>query len=78
MIKSWVPENSTTGLFTKGSYIHSYRLKIFVHNSQQNNGTVLFIVKILAARVWQAFDSVLSIYTSNAIWKIPWSFLQYL
>jgi hypothetical protein len=50
----------------------SYKFKICVHNSLQNNGTVLFVVKILAARVRRAFDSdMLPIYTSNTIWKIP-------
>jgi len=33
---------------------------------------LLFVVKILAAGVRRAFDSdMFSIYTSNAIWKIP-------
>jgi menaquinone-dependent protoporphyrinogen IX oxidase len=38
----------------------------------QKNGMALFVVKILADEVRRAFDSVmLSIYTSNATWKIP-------
>jgi hypothetical protein len=50
--------------------VHSYKFKICVHNSLQNNGMVLFVVKILAAGVRRAMDSdVLASF--NAIWKIP-------
>jgi len=65
-------ENSNIALFTIGPYVHSYKFKICIHNSLQNNGMVLFVVKILAAGVWRAFDTdMLSIYTFNTIWKIP-------
>jgi len=57
LILSRVSENSTIALFTIGSYIHSYKLKICVHNSLQNNGMVMFVVKILAAGVRRAMDS---------------------
>jgi hypothetical protein len=36
---------------------HSYKFKICVHNSLQNNGMVLFVVKILAAGVRRAMES---------------------
>ena len=40
-----------------GSYVHSYKFKICVHNSLQNNGMVRFVAKILAAGVRWAVDS---------------------
>jgi len=57
LIQSRVSENSTIPLFTKGSYVHSNKFKICVHNSLQNNGMVLFVVKILAAGVRRAVES---------------------
>jgi hypothetical protein len=47
-------------------------VRICIHNSLQNEGMALLVVKILAARVQWAMDSdVLCICTFNAIWKIP-------
>jgi hypothetical protein len=67
-----ISENSTIALFAIGSYAHSYKFKIFAHSSLQNKGTVVFVVKMLAAVVRRALDSdVLSMYISNAIWKTP-------
>jgi len=57
LIQSRVSENSTIALFTIGSYVHSYKFKICAHNSLQNNGMVLFVVKILAAGVRWAMES---------------------
>jgi hypothetical protein len=66
-----VSENPTIALFTTGSYIHSYKFKICIHNSLQNNGMILLVVKTLAARIWRAFNSnVLSTCTHSAIWEI--------
>jgi hypothetical protein len=55
--QSRVSENFTIALFTTGSYIHSYKFKICVHKSLQNNGMVLFVFKILAAGVRRAMNS---------------------
>jgi len=72
LIQSRVSENSTIALFTRGSYVHSYKFKICVHNSLQNNGKALFVVKILAAGFRRAMESdVLCVFPFNAIWKIP-------
>jgi len=57
LIQSQVSENSTIALFTEGSYVHSYKFKICVHNSLQNNGVELFVVKILADGVRRAVNS---------------------
>ena len=57
LLRSRVSENSTIALFTIGSYVHSYKFKMYVHNSLQNNGMVLFVVKILAAGVRRAMGS---------------------
>jgi hypothetical protein len=58
-------------LFTIGSYVHSYKFEIFVHNSLQNNRMALGCQN-LADGVRRAMDSdVLCIYPFNAIWKIP-------
>ena len=54
LMQSRVSENSTVALFTIGSYVHSYKFKICAHNNLQNNGIVLFVVKILAAGVRRA------------------------
>ena len=70
LIQCWISENSTIALLTIGSCVRSYKFKICVHNSLQNNGMILFVVKILAAGFRRAMESdVFSIYTSNAIWK---------
>ena len=72
LIQSRVSENSIIALFTIGSYVHSYKFKICIHNSRQNNGMALLVVKILAAEVRRAMDSdVICTYPFNAIWKIP-------
>jgi len=43
---------------------------ICIHNSLQNNGMALFVVKTLADGVRRAMDSdVLCIYHLNAIWR---------
>jgi len=57
LIQSRVSENSTITFFTIGSYVHSYKFKICVHNSLQNNGMALSAVKILAAGVRRAMNS---------------------
>ena len=57
LIQSRVSENSTVALFTIGFYVHSYKFKICVHDSLQNNGMVLFVVKILAAGVRRSMSS---------------------
>jgi len=57
LIQSRVSENTTIALFTIGSYVHSYKFKICVHNSLQNNGMILSVVKILAAGVRRAINS---------------------
>ena len=57
LMQSRVLETSTITLFTVGSYVRSYKFKICFHNSLQNNGMVLFVVKILAAGVRRAVDS---------------------
>jgi len=57
LIQSRVSENSTIALFTIGFYVRSYRFKICAHNSLQNNGMELFVVKILAAGVRRAVNS---------------------
>ena len=49
--------NSTIVLFIIGSYVHSYKFEICVHNSLHNTGMVLFVVKILAAGVRRAMES---------------------
>ena len=57
LLQSRVSENSTIALLTIRSYVHIHKFKISVHNSLQNNGMVLFVVKILAAGVRRAMDS---------------------
>jgi len=57
LIQSRVSENSIIALFTIGSYVHSYKFNICVHNSLQNNGMALFVVKILTAGVRRAMNS---------------------
>ena len=57
LFQNRVSENSTIALFTIGSYVHSYKFKICVRNSLQNNGMVLFVVKIMAAGVRRAMNS---------------------
>jgi len=58
-------------LFTIGSYVHSYKFKIYIYNSLQNNGMVLFVVKILAAGVRQAMNpDVLASILSMQIGKV--------
>ena len=49
--------NSTIVLFIIGSYVHSYKFEICVHNSLQTNGMVPSVVKILAAGVRRAMNS---------------------
>ena len=72
LIQSPVSVNPTIVLFTIGSYVHSYKFEICIHNSLQNNGMALFVVKILADGVRRAMDSdVLCICPFNAIWKMP-------
>jgi len=56
LLQRRVSENSTIALFTIGSYVHSYKFKIYVPNSLQNNGMALFVVKILAAGVRRAMN----------------------
>jgi hypothetical protein len=55
-MQSRVSEN-TIPLFTVGSHVYSYKFKICVHNSLQNNRLALFVVKILAAGVRRAMNS---------------------
>jgi hypothetical protein len=62
LIQSRVSGKSIIALFTIGSYVHSYKFKICVHNSLQNNGMTLFVVKILAAGVRRAMDSNVLVY----------------
>jgi len=62
LLQSRVSGKSIIALFTICSYVHSYKFKICVHNSLQNNGMTLFVVKILAAGVRQAMDSDVLVY----------------
>jgi hypothetical protein len=66
-----VSNNPTIALFTKGSYIHSYKTKICIHNSLQNIGTIRLVVKTLAVRLTKVFNfNVLSTCTPSAMWEI--------
>jgi len=56
LIQNRVSEN-TIALLNIGSYVHSYKFKICVHNSLQNNGMLLFVVKILAAGIRRTMNS---------------------
>ena len=71
LVQNRVSENSTIALFTIGSYVHSQKLSVCIHNRLHNTGMVLFVVKILAVAVRRAMESdVHASILSIAIWKI--------